>query len=303
MRCDPSILRTTFGVCRFAACAVFAVALALASWTAPAHAGAAPAPAAAPPASAGAIPIFNGLWNHGPLDELEPLPWQPASTRHLDGPLDRGNVYVVFAGDPTNPNLKPWAAEVVKKISDDARAKYARGDIIITNNPQESCKPSGVPNAILLPGPVQFLQEHNQVTILYQRDHQVRRAHITGSKEHSRNLRPTPYGESIAWYEGDTLVIDTIGMTADTPLDMFGTPHTEALHVEERYRLINNGTQLEVGIYIEDPNTFHRPFKTRMVYNRNNAAGLVEEICAENNRLPTEGDYAIPVARPGEPRY
>jgi hypothetical protein len=194
---------------------------------------------------------------------------------------------------------------VVRKISEDARAKDARGEVIVTNNPQETCRPSGVPNAILLPGPMQILQEHGQVTILYQRDHQIRRAYITGSKEHSRNLKPTPYGESIAWYEGDTLVIDTIGMTADTPIDMFGTPHTEALHVEERYRLINNGTQLEVGIYIEDPNTFNRPFRTRMVYNRNNGTQIIEEVCAENNRLPTEGAgmYSIPTARPNEPRY
>jgi hypothetical protein len=206
-------------------------------------------------------------------------------------------------GDHTNPNLKPWAAAIVKKVADETRATDAAGGVVVTNNPQETCRPSGVPNVILLPGPMQILQEHNQVTFLYQRDHQARRAYITGSKLHSRNLRPTPYGESIAWYEGDTLVVDTIGMTADTPLDMFGTPHTEALHVIERYRLINNGTQLEVGIRIEDPNTFVRPFNTRMVYNRNNAAGLVEEICAENNRLPTEGMYSIPTARPNEPRY
>jgi hypothetical protein len=251
--------------------------------------------------SAAQIPNLSGFWQHGPLDELEPLPWQPAPVRHRDGPLDRGNVHVLFLGDHTNPNLKPWAAEIVKKIADDTVATDARGDVVITNNPQETCRPSGTPSSIILPGPMQILQDPNWVIIMHQRDHQVRRARIT--KQHTPNLKRSPYGESIADYDGDTLVIDTIGMTDKHPIDMFGTPHTEALHVIERYRLINNGQQLEVGITIEDPNTFYRPFNTRMVYNRSNVTGLVEEICAENNRLPTTGVYAIPTARPGEPRY
>jgi hypothetical protein len=225
--------------------------------------------------TAGAFPDFSGYWQHGPLDELEPLPFQPAPVRHVNGPLDRGNVHVLFLGDGTNnPNLKPWAAEIVNKIAAETRATDAQGKPVITNNPQESCKPSGVPNVIILPGPMQMLQELNQVTFLYQRDHQTRRAHFL--RQHTPNLKPTPYGESIAHYEGDTLVIDTIGMTDKHPIDMFGTPHTEALHVVERYRLINNGAQLQVDLFIEDPNTFYRPFNTRMTYNRANATELVE---------------------------
>jgi hypothetical protein len=257
--------------------------------------------AAAADGTAGVIPDLSGFWQHGPLEELEPLPFEPAPVRHVNGPLDRGNVHVLFMGDRSNPNLKPWAAEIVGKIAESTRTTDAAGRPVITNNPQESCRPSGVPNVIILPAPMKILQEPGQVTFLYQRDHQTRRAYF--QRQHTPNLKPTPYGESIARYDGDTLVIDTIGMMGNTPMDMFGTPHTDALHVIERYRLINNAMQLEVGLFIEDPNTFYRPFNTRMTYNRSNAEELVEEICAENNRLPTSGPYAIPIARDSDPRF
>jgi hypothetical protein len=142
-----------------------------------------------------------------------------------------------------------------------------------------------------LPAPIQILQQPEKLVLLYQRDHQVR--HITMNTHHSDHLTPSWYGESVGHYEGDVLVIDTVGMNAKTPVDIFGTPHSEALHVVERLRLINNGRQMEVVFTVDDPNSFTSEWSGRILYNRSNVMSLEEEVCAENDRLP-EGVYEIP---------
>ena len=91
-----------------------------------------------------------------------------------------------------------------------------------------------------------------------------------------------PRGESIVWYEGDTLVVDTIGQNNKTVVDRFGTPHSDKLRVVERWRVIDQGLTLRVDIEVTDPDTFYQPWKTYQLYRRTNGP-LVEEICAENN--------------------
>ncbi len=113
------------------------------------------------------------------------------------------------------------------------------------------------------------------------------------NRAHSVSLAPSWYGESVGHYEGDSLVIDTVGMNAKTPVDIFGTPHSDRLHVVERLRLINNGRQMEVVFTVDDPNNFTSEWSGRILYNRSNVMGLEEEVCAENDRLP-EGVYDIP---------
>lgn len=113
-----------------------------------------------------------------------------------------------------------------------------------------------------------------------------------------------PYGESVGHYEGDTLVVDTIGMTADTPVDLFGTPHSEDIHVVERYRVTGEGNRarLEVRITVDDAKAFKKPWGGVLSYGRtanSRWAGqteLEEEVCAENNRDFGNGRYPIPVA-------
>ena len=92
-------------------------------------------------------------------------------------------------------------------------------------------------------------------------------------------------------------MVDTIGMNDKTPVDIFGTPHTDALHMVERYRLIDDGKQLEVTFAVEDPRAFTAPWTARMVYGRSNARELTEEACAENNLdVVTKEMYPIPTA-------
>jgi hypothetical protein len=118
--------------------------------------------------------------------------------------------------------------------------------------------------------------------LIWEEDHMVRHIYLTD--RHSADLKPSWFGESIGHYEnGDTLVVDTIGLSTRTRVDSYQTPHTEQLHVVERYRLVDNGEALDVVAYVEDPGAFATPWTARQRYRRNTDAPLAEEICAENN--------------------
>jgi hypothetical protein len=110
---------------------------------------------------------------------------------------------------------------------------------------------------------------------------------------HSANPRPSWYGESVGHYEGDALVIDTIGMNDKTFVDNYRTPHTEKLHVMERWKQVDDGKMLEVNIRVEDPDTFNEPWSAIKRY-RSVHEPMLEEVCAENNRPLF--DYHIPTA-------
>src|SRR5947209_251649 len=88
------------------------------------------------------------------------------------------------------------------------------------------------------------------------------------------------YGESVGHYEGDTLVVDTIGLNTKTYVDNYRTPHTDKLHVIERYRLINNGPTLENQIWVEDPDTFNQPWTAIQRYRKVSTGPLDEQVCA-----------------------
>jgi hypothetical protein len=111
---------------------------------------------------------------------------------------------------------------------------------------------------------------------------------------HSESVKPSWYGESVGHYEGDTLVIDTIGQTTKTVLDAYRTPHTDKLHTVERWRLADNGNTLAVLVTIDDPDTYNQPWQGLRRYRRAQAP-LGEQICAEGNFLLF--DYGVPVAK------
>ena len=113
--------------------------------------------------------------------------------------------------------------------------------------------------------------------------------------QHSQNPKPSWYGESVGHYEGDTLVVDTIGLNAKTFVDNYRTPHSEKLHVIERYRLTNNGQVLENLIWAEDPDTFNQPWSGIQRYRKEQRGPLDEQVCAENNAALF--DYNVPQAR------
>src|ERR1700757_1045243 len=192
-------------------------------------------------------------------------------------PNGQGRQPTFRIADLTNPNLKPWVKEVMKKDNDEVLA----GKVVFT--PSSSCMPAGVPGFLALAGnnnPVWFLQTPKQVSIIRDADSQVRRVYL--DVPHSPNPKPTWYGESVGHYEGDTLVVDTIGLSRKTFVDAYRTPHSEKLHVVERWKLGGDGKTLEVTMTVDDPETYKQPWQAVLRY-RQAAGPLSEAACAENN--------------------
>jgi hypothetical protein len=190
--------------------------------------------------------------------------------------------------DIGNPNLKQWAKDVMKKDNDAVLA----GKFAFTA--RSSCQPGGVPGFdLLLGGALFILQSPSEVTMFFSGNAETR--HIRLNTPHSANPKPSWYGESVGHYEGDTLVVDTIGLNDKTFLDNYRTPHTDKLHVTERWRTIEAGKKLEILITIDDPGTFNEPWQALRQYDRVNRA-FVEDICSENNFNPFGIDYGTPTA-------
>jgi hypothetical protein len=190
--------------------------------------------------------------------------------------------------DIGNPNLKQWAKDVMKKDNDEVLA----GKFAFTA--RSSCKPAGVPGFdVLLGGALFILQSPAEVTMIFSGNAEAR--HIRLNASHSTNPKPSWYGESVGHYDGDTLVVDTVGLNDRTFLDNYRTPHTDKLHVTERWRLIEDGKKLEILMTIDDPDTFNQPWQALRQYDRVNRT-LAEDICSENNFNPFGIDYGTPVA-------
>src|SRR5262249_41511358 len=107
--------------------------------------------------------------------------------------------------------------------------------------------------------------------------------HVYMDVPHSSSVKPTWYGESVGHWEGDELVIDTIGLNDRTSVDNFGTPHTERLHVVERFKLIEGGSRLQATINVEDPGAFNTPWSAVQRWRRETDQPLFEHPCGESN--------------------
>jgi hypothetical protein len=242
------------------------------------------------------IPDFSSsdaAWVFGLGDYLA-IPGEPSPTRNDPAhPYVSNNEFRASGAQPTyriadlgNPNIKPWAKEVMRQENNKALSGG------MPYSARASCMPSGVPAFMMAAvEPIHFMQTPKQVTMIFSGDAQVRRVYL--DVPHSANVKPSWYGESVGHYEGDTLVVDTIGLNDKTFIDNYRTPHTAKLHVVERYKLIEDGKTLQVTFRVEDPDTFYQPWsaigKLRRV-----RMPMHEEACAENNQ--NLFDYHIPVA-------
>jgi hypothetical protein len=168
--------------------------------------------------------------------------------------------------DLSNPILQPWARDVIRKRNELVQAGKA------ANPPHASCWPVGVPGFILRPmtEPMYFIQTPKEVVMILSSKQEIRHIYLTD--RHSANVKTSWYGESIGHYEGDTLVIDTVGIDDRTWVDGFGTPHSKQLHVVERYRLTDNGNVLEANLHIEDPGAFTAPWNAAQRFRQYEAA-------------------------------
>jgi hypothetical protein len=282
-------------------------------------AGTSPAWPQAAAHGASAIPDFSGVWHRWLRPGLGPSASGPGPVTNRSRNNGVSN-YNQLVGDYANPILKPEAAAVVKRHGDQSLSGVGYP------TPSNQCWPSGVPYIFWSFG-MQMLQQKDRITIVYLHDHEVRRVRMNDS--HPTEVMPSWYGDSVGHYEGDTLVIDTVGLKIGphSMLDMYGTPYSKALHIVERYRLLDyeaakeaidrdakinaryprglnaidfdpdyKGKHLQVEITIEDEGVFTTPWKSVMTYGRPIGRWL-EHVCAENPSVYHGGrDSAVPTA-------
>ena len=246
-----------------------------------------------PSTRSGRPPDFSGIWIRA---------WKQSQ---LFDPPDSGPGPVVgdsaYPHTPGHPN-DPWVADLSNPILRPAtRAKLkAIGEGEVAGSPllknDTLCLPLGIAAALNVFDEMQVLQTPTQVIFLYARDHQVRFVKL--DKGHGKIATQTWYGDSVGHYEEDTLVVDTIGMNDKTIIDRFGTPHSDTLHIVERYRLTPDRTRLQATVTFEDLVVFTAPWSARLDYGHDPGSPLFEEIiCAENNRASgPQHPISIPTA-------
>jgi hypothetical protein len=247
---------------------------------------------AAPPDFSSNLTGWVGLNGAGPYFEADPGR-QPgpvvSDPAHPFVPNGTNEQPTFRIADLTNPNLMPWAKELMKKDIDEILAGKKSAFTA-----QSSCVPGGVPMFMAYGGanPIVFLQTPKEVLLYFTGDQQIR--HVYMDVPHSANPKPSWYGESVGHYEGDTLVIDTIGLNDKTTADIYRTPHTEKMHVVERWRKVEGGSMMESVFTVDDPGTFYRPWTAMRRYRRAQQEPI-EQICAENNSVNIF-DYHVPTA-------
>jgi hypothetical protein len=164
--------------------------------------------------------------------------------------------------------IQPWALKLAKE-------RPSKDD------PEAMCLPAGVPR--LAPFPWNIVQTPKYVYFIFEGNiHSYRQIFVDGRK-HSRDPNPTWYGESIGRYEGDTLVIDTVGFNDKFWFDFAGHPHTEKLHIIERYRRPDLG-HLQWETTIDDPGAYTKPFTLYGHATLLPNTDLIEYVCQENNK-------------------
>jgi hypothetical protein len=256
-----------------------------------------PAQLAVSPAAprAGTHPDFSGMWTRGATAttpfRAPPSGAGPVLSVVATGTKTNDNGAVYRQGDYRAPILQPWAAEVVR-----TRAQSAHEGKPV-RSAKETCWPMGVPYILELNARAQIIDDNKQVVFLYEElmDRRIIRLNAT----HPANLGSTWYGDSVGHWEGDTLVVDTVGLNNRTWVDGFGTPHTDKIHVVERYYLRSPDT-LEVLFTVEDAGAFTTPWSAIATYrqDRSTAEPYAEVVCAENNLDDSAGQlYPIPIAQ------
>ena len=260
------------------------------------------------------LPDLSGQWGRDMLF-FEPPPSgpgpvvnairKPDGSRDLQAPCCAIVPAGGWVGDPTAAILKPEAAEAVKTYRDLSDSGKVAPDL------HNNCWPEPPPFVMSLQFGVQIVQQKDEVILYYLLYNTVR--HVRLNASHPKNPTPSWQGHSVGRYEGDTLVIDTAGIrnAPFSTIDAFGTPHSKALHVVERYRLIDgeaaaeaqrkNGALyranppygrgtidpdtgkkgLQVEFTVEDEGVFTTPWSGRVTYRRL-IGDWPEAVCAEN---------------------
>ena len=254
--------------------ALLAAALAAGVWSAQAAAQEPRAPQTAVPRTAGGKPDLTGVWQGG---STQPGPWAEANAGSGVGGTGRDANAPVVGSSNDRPAgragapYQDWAAQKVLEA-------YNRRGI---DDPTGRCLPAGIPRSVMLGlFPQQFIQTPTQLVILYEYMSTFRVIPFTAS--HPDDLIPSYMGNSVASWDGDTLVVDIIGFNDKTWLAGTGTFHSEALHIVERYTRVSED-RIDYEVTMEDPNVLTKPWSLTSSLMLREGTRLQEYVCAENN--------------------
>jgi hypothetical protein len=208
---------------------------------------------------------------------------------------------------PRMPDGKPnlngiWDHPYVPDVTKDGRNQKGAGPLPFTAWGEENfknydvskfdytghCLPFGLMRSVNVGGyPIQIVQYGKYIALLFEQNTWF---HVVAmDRDHPKNFQPTWFGDSVGKWDGDTLVIDTIGFNGKTRLDTLGHPHSDQMHLIERYRL-TDPDHISYEVTVDDPKTFTKPWTNVRVFPRMPASSeLIEYSCEENNRDFTEG--------------
>jgi hypothetical protein len=191
----------------------------------------------------------------------------------------------VYSLDPSDPAGKhpeslpmtPWGEAKFNAV----RSTHGARATTQSSEPVVKCFPPGVPRIYVNgPLPMELLQAPGRVIMIFEYDHFVRQIYTDG-REHPKDLNPTWMGDAIGHYEGDTLVVDTIGFNDKTWLDWVGHPHSDQLHLIERVHRVNQDT-LEDDLTIDDPKAYPKPWNGVSMFTLKPTWRIEEFICVDN---------------------
>ncbi|HEY6342196.1 MAG TPA: hypothetical protein VIY49_11945 [Bryobacteraceae bacterium] len=205
----------------------------------------------------------------GPEGDKEAVPPPSGPTPRLSsGKPDLTGIWFApktIRGEP--PSMTPWAEQILK-------SRNSKDD------PEAHCLPAGVPR--MTPYPYKFVQIPTLLIMLFEANIHSYRQVFTDGRKHPDDPDPTWYGDSIGSWDGDTLVVDTIGFNDKFWFDFAGHPHTEDLHITERYQRPDLG-HLQIQITIVDPKAYTKPWIINRVSNLATNWEIHEYICNEFN--------------------
>lgn len=249
-------------------CALLAASIVMPAQTAPTPAQNAVAPAGG---SVDAAQPATGTRRRPPEVPKGPTPHLADGTVDLSGVWNGGGpIGDIAQGMPKGAVIPMTPA--AEKIFKSRQSK---------DDPEANCLPTGIPR--IAPYPWRIVQTPTHVFFLFEGNIHSFRQIFTDGRKHPDDPDPTWYGHSIGHYEGDALVIDTIGFNDKFWFDFAGHPHTEQLHTIERYTRKNLG-QLDVDTTIIDPGAYTKPFDLHFTANLRPKEELMEYICQENQQ-------------------
>jgi hypothetical protein len=202
---------------------------------------------------------FSGVWAK---------PYVPDMTKDAAG--QKGTAVLPFT---------PWGEAEWKKY-DAANGDYTG-----------ACLPFGMTRSVNTPEPMQIMQSDKYFAFLFEQNSWFAVVPIDG-REHRKGI-PTWFGDSVGHWEGDTLVIDTINFNGRTRLDTIGHPHSDQLHLVQRFSRPDLG-HITYEVIVEDPKTFTKPFNNIRTFTLRPDWEMMEYSCEENNKSLWEGRIKVP---------